>query len=113
MKPILIAAAILFFTLSSTPQQVEHAPTVAQCQADQRLWFADLEDNRARDVKFFTLTDWQIELRKCEAVDPVNRIKYYNTASESAEVQLSREYNFIKRHGLYDQFVAEDAAGKR
>jgi len=77
------------------------------------LWLADLEDNRAQEVKFFALTDWQIELRKCEVVDPENHIKYYNTGPEAAEVQLSREYNFIKRHGLFDQFLAEDTAGKR
>jgi hypothetical protein len=113
MKPILVAAAILFSSTSLTPQEVEHAPTVAQCQADQKLWLAELEDNRVRDVKFFTLADWKIEMRKCENVDPENRHKYETTESEALAAQASRQSDFIERHGLYHKFIAEDEAGKR
>jgi|HubBroStandDraft_6_1064221.scaffolds.fasta_scaffold09033_6 hypothetical protein len=57
MKPFLLVAAVLLSASSLTSQEVEHAPTVAHCQADQKLWLAELEDNRVRDVKFFTLSD--------------------------------------------------------
>jgi hypothetical protein len=39
------------------------------------------------------------------------------TAGQSAIAQqavaVAREFNFIRRHDLLDQFLAEDAAGKR
>jgi hypothetical protein len=41
MKRISILA--LMFVAVSVGQDVQHAPTVAQCQADQRLWLSKLE----------------------------------------------------------------------
>jgi hypothetical protein len=92
---------------------VEHAPTVAQCQADQKLWLAELEDNRVRDVKYFALADWKIEMRKCESADSENRRKYETTESEVLAAQASRQSDFIDRHGLFHQFIVEDEEGKR
>ena len=92
---------------------MEHAPTVAQCQADQKLWLAELEDNRVRDVKYFALADWKIEMRKCESADSENRRKYETTESEVLAAQASRQSDFIDRHGLFHQFIVEDEEGKR
>lgn len=112
MKTPFIILALLVAAPAFT-QEVEHAPTVAQCQADQRLWLADLEDNEARDVKFYTLLEWRTEMMKCEKVDPENYWKYLNTESEATAGQNSRQYNFLHRHGLLDQFLKEDAEGAR
>jgi hypothetical protein len=113
MKTLLLAVAILIAV--PTLSQVEHAPTVAQCQADQRLWFSKLEgpESNLDDTTIITLNDWSKEMVQCEAVDPENRFKYGNTSAESVAEKSIREMHFINRHGLYDQFIAEDAAGKR
>jgi len=42
VKRTLLAVAILI-AVPAIGQEVEHAPTVAQCQADQRLWLSKLE----------------------------------------------------------------------
>jgi hypothetical protein len=39
MKRLLILSV---FVLAAVGQDVQHAPTVAQCQADQRLWSAEI-----------------------------------------------------------------------
>ena len=113
MKAAFIVLALLF-SVPGIPQEVEHAPTVAQCQADQRFWISKLEaDHGLDDVTVPTLIAWEHEMIKCEAVDPPNRIQYYNTWGEATAIEAWREHDFIKRHGLDEQFLAEDAAGKR
>jgi hypothetical protein len=111
---IILAGLTLLFCVPSFPQQVEHAPTVAQCQADQRLWYSKIEaDHGLDDVTFSTLVGWGTEMVQCEIVDPQNHLKYSQTNSEDIAERATRELNFISRHGLGQQFLAEDAAGKR
>jgi hypothetical protein len=50
---------------------------------------------------------------ECERVDPANKFRYYNTQSELISEQKGRMENFLDRHKLWEQFVSEDAAGKR
>lgn len=40
----LISAAFLVGTATAAPQQVEHAPTVEQCQADRAYWMSLVEE---------------------------------------------------------------------
>jgi len=49
----------------------------------------------------------------CQDVDPSNRFKYYNTESEITTELMVRLQHFIIRHQLRDEYLAEDAAGKR
>jgi hypothetical protein len=115
MKTLLLAATILI-SVPAIGQEVEHAPTVAQCQADQRLWRAKLEGDQGfdlKDVTLNTLAHWEAEMVKCEAVDPPNQSRYFNTDVEAVAAESHREFDFIKRHGLLEQFVKEDAAGQR
>ena len=94
--------------------QVEHAPTVAQCQADQRLWISKIEEGDSPRLPAFTvLTQWSHEMIECGKVDPNNEQRYYNTGSEIDEVESNRLLGFLDRHGLYQKFLEEDAAGKR
>jgi hypothetical protein len=112
--PIVLAALALLVCVPSFPQQVEHAPTVAQCQADQRLWASKMRDiHGLDDVAFPTLVGWGTEMSQCETVDPENLHKYYNTNSEDIAERATRELHFISRHDLGQQFIDEDAAGKR
>jgi hypothetical protein len=52
-------------------------------------------------------------MNQCRAVDRQHYSDYYGTEAEAQAVAAAREFNFIRRHDLLDQFLAEDAAGKR
>jgi hypothetical protein len=112
MKRLLILGV---FVLAAVGQDVQHAPTVAQCQADQRLWLAKLESSPPDSTlpAYNVLTRWETEMKDCQDVDPSNHLKYYTTQEEGSEAQGFRMINFLIRHGLWDKFIAEDAAGKR
>jgi hypothetical protein len=45
-----------------------------------------------------------------QTVDPENKFKYYNLESEITSDQSNRMEHYLMRHGLFDQFIAEDAA---
>jgi hypothetical protein len=108
---------LLLLASGGRTQEVEHAPTVEQCRADQALWLSKLESTPPRqgtaDVDLKTLHLWFSEMNDCMAVDPANQFKYYNTEAEATGERSSREMSFIGRHGLYQQFLDEDEAGKR
>ena len=106
---ILSAAGILTVSMCG---QVEHAPTVAQCQADQRLWSSQIERS-ASTLTFDVLKSRGREMIECYDVDPANAKDYYTTASSATAVTAARLSKFIQRHQLWDKFIAEDAAGKR
>jgi hypothetical protein len=102
---------------ASQTKQVEHAPTVEQCRADQALWLSKLETtprgSGTSNVDVRTLHAWAVEMDDCKAVDQANELKYYNTEAETTAAVSGRELGFIYRHNLYQQFLDEDAAGKR
>ena len=52
-------------------------------------------------------------MNDCEKVDPANAWTYDNTSGEIIAEQAARQFSFIRRHELYQQFIDEDAAGKR
>ena len=95
----------------------EHLPTVAQCQADQKLWLNQLEQNPARsgvaNVSFGELTGWQGEMIECQIVDRKNKRRYYATSSEVVKEQSLRLLYLAQHHNLYDQFLVEVVQGKR
>ena len=118
MRRFVILAFVVITT--SLTGQVEHAPTVAQCQADQRLWLAQAEDNVGTNKdgdtlppSYNTLSEWRREMQNCVDVDPENRRSYSNTESELVVVLKRRLGDFIERHGMWSKFLEEDAAGKR
>jgi len=110
-----IAALALFLLSASLTAQVEHGPTLAQCQADQQLWFSQIEngDNRSALPDFYTLLDETKEMDACQKVDPSNWHEYYNISAEMDAERLERYMHFVRRHSLYDKFIMEDRAGMR
>jgi hypothetical protein len=110
-----LTIVILLFTAITTtahPQEVKHAPTVAQCQADGRLWLSKLDDENSKSsVSYNTLVDWGAEMKDCTKVDPTQHQLYYDVEDDVLATILDRYLNFIKRHQLYEQFVGEDEAG--
>ena len=93
--------------------QVEHAPTVEQCRADQRLWLPKLEGERNLVAASSELNGWRQEMNDCMKVDPAFSDRYYSTTSEAGIEKLLRLEHFLYRHNLYDSFLAEDAHGQR
>ena len=107
---------LLMLTLltASVAGQIEHAPTVAQCQADQRLWLSEIEDTDSTTQPLFSILGQRShEMSQCEDVDPANRFKYYNTHSEIIAAQTGRMYHYLVRHDLWGRFLTEDAMGLR
>jgi hypothetical protein len=111
---LLVLVLVSFNSLGS--QEVKHAPTVEQCRADQKLWLSKLEepnDAGTSNVSFNELSAWGTEMGDCATVDPSLSSRYRNTETEAAYGRLTRLENFISRHKLIDQFIAEDLQGKR
>jgi hypothetical protein len=114
MKYAIALTVAVFVLVAVASPQLEHAPTVEQCQADQELWFSKLETNESTsDVTFDTLRGWISEMGDCQSVDKPNWHEYYHVEAEATQERSQREFDFIVRHGLATQFVSEDAAGKR
>ena len=117
MKKLWLLLAIAVPVQFIHAQEVHHAPTVAQCQSDQLLWASKMEVMQPRfagtaDVSFTQLRDWGVEMLKCSDVDPGGRLRYFATSSMIQSRLITRYNNFLNRHHLYDQFLAEDAQGK-
>ena len=106
---VLVLFLVSFNTLSS--QEVKHGPTTVQeCRADERLW-ESMKDNAT--VSFRELSDRGRDLFYCMHVDPEWKNVYDLGVGTIDATQLKRLLNFLDRHHLYDQFIAEDAQGKR
>lgn len=117
MKKTLLVVAILVAAPAFT-QEVEHAPTVAQCVADQRLWGSKLNDyskggHGLDDVTVQTLIAWEREMGQCDVVDPESSRKYDLTQAAAVFAESNREVKFLSRHGLWTQFLKEDSEGQR
>jgi len=65
------------------------------------------------DVSFKELNGWKGEIIECEDIDPEFRNRYLNTRLETRAAEIVRFSDFIDRHQLWRQFLAEDAQGKR
>lgn len=108
---IALTASIPLLRATEPQQTLEHAPTVEQCQADQKIWLTEM--TQSNDQSFSTLGQRFTEMRQCIELDPAHNTRYYNTGSQALYLQALRETDFLTRHNLYDQFIEEDAEGKR
>lgn len=106
-------------------QEVPHAPTVEQCRADRALWFSKISDDAkaeeaeglrapvAHSVSFQQLNFCILEMHDCARIDPESNDLYYKTSGDAGVTANDRLMNFLVRHNLLNQFLAEDAQGKR
>lgn len=108
-----ICAALLLLAATSFAQ--DHAPTVEQCRADQRLWWnqLDTQPEEISSLPFKKLNQRTGEMIACAAVDEERRDSYIRTQGMFQIQQSMRLLNFVERHNLMGQFLAEDKAGKR
>ena len=75
----LAAMVILMMSATAAAQDIKHAPTVAQCQADQRVWMEQVEDQAIVDtISYTTLRQWGLEMKDCQHVDPQFEFRYHN-----------------------------------
>jgi len=102
----------LLTALPSRAQEVKHAPTVAQCRADQASWFHELKTEPTK-TDFQIMRLWGAEMEDCFRVDPDNQRSYSTTKGMIAIEQMARLVSYMGRHGIYDNFLTEDTAGKR
>lgn len=124
MKVILFMAAILI-AHPVFGQEIQHAPTVAQCQADQRLWqsqaseyfhtakIPDVKNTVVLNLTAIELLARSMEMSDCYKVDSENVKMYSLTQCTYAQLFSERATNYLKRHDLMKQFFDEDAAGTR
>lgn len=120
---------LLWFVLVSVSavgsQEVKPAPTVAQCRSDQRLWFSKISDDAkaeeaeglrepvAASISFQQLNFLILQMHDCARIDPEFKKEYYETSGDAAVAANNRLVHFLYRHNLLDQFITEDAQGKR
>ena len=113
----LVLMFVILVSSIAAGQDVEHAPTVAQCQAKQRLLRAEIEesvqDHSAHLPSIHAIREWKQEMSDCESVDPENRHRYQNTESELTVEEKMRMEDFLHHHQLWDKFVTADANGER
>ena len=118
---LLVLVCVSFNSVSS--QEVKHALTVEQCRADQRLWFSKITDAKAEEaeglrepvahsISFQQLNFWNEEMHACARIDPESNDLYYKTSGDAVVAANNRLVNFLYRHNLLNQFLAEDADGK-
>jgi hypothetical protein len=128
MKTILLAAAILI-AVPAIGQEVQHAPTAAQCQADRAVWSvqadewvqAEIAHSDRGTANLSALNKMTVdgiharaeELGTCNTVDPANQQMYSLAADNYSLIYLSRLTHFMTRHGLFSQFFEEDSQGQR
>jgi hypothetical protein len=105
---ILLFIAVVKMSLIA---QVEHTPTIAQCQAHEQLWSSQLENIDRQPLS--VLIPQLREMRHCSTIDHDNQSNYHALANELALTHATRMRKFLLRHDIYQQFLSEDAEGKR
>ena len=119
---LLVVVFVSFNSLWS--QEVKHTLTVEQCRADRALAFSELSDNGkaeeaeglpapvAHSISFQQLSFWNEEMHACARIDPESNDLYYKTSGDAVVAANNRLVNFLYRHNLLNQFLAEDTEGK-
>ena len=71
MRNTILAFALLLCACMAVAQQDPiHAPTVAQCQADQRLWLSQMEPEHQTLPIWSAMAERIAEMDSCGKVDP-------------------------------------------
>jgi hypothetical protein len=100
-------------TVGAMAQDVKHAPTAAQCQADIAVWKAESKvDIEALAVN--ALVGRANELSDCSKVLVGDGSEWALTLRAAYDQHIEKRYvNFLIRHGFGQQMVDEDAKGAR
>ncbi len=115
-KTILIAAVLIVapaFGQQQHSKEPATPPTVDQCRADDSAWLDQATSEDLAKLSGQEVMRRATEMSHCKKVDPKNANAYDAVASTYDIEMAARLADFIERHGLTEQFKAEDAAGKR
>ena len=91
-------------------QQVKNVLTGEQCRADASSAPVDAS---SAPVSYKEMDSWVSEMGQCISVDVDNFELYLHTQAALLYLQRERIQNFVKSHNLWNQFLVEDAQGKR
>jgi hypothetical protein len=111
MKNLFVIIAML--SMGAAAQDIQHAPTAAQCQADIAVWKSQ---NKAYidGLPVNTLVSRANELSDCSKVLDGDGSEWARTMRAAYDQHIENRYvHFIMRHGLGQQMVDEDAKGAR
>jgi len=122
-----VNTALLLVLLITAPRNMQqHAATAEQCRADAAVWNSAVMNHNPETSKsklpVTELSLRQDEMHDCLSVDPervgdsasFQRGDTYRLLKALYTNEIAwRESNFIERHGLWKQFIDEDAAGAR
>jgi hypothetical protein len=119
--------AVILFALPAFSQ--DHAPTTEQCKADQAVWgspYAETQYNEAEtrhiqdgtpnrtDIALLTIPQLKKRMHEMyQCMEVVATEPYSQTGDFYHSVIADRYFSYVRRHGLEDQLMREDAAGKR
>ena len=113
MKTTAKFSIVLLLLLTASFAQ-EHAPTVQQCQANRLLWWDQFDTPKViSKLPAKKLNERSDEMHDCAVVDEENQHSYLQLAGMFQMEYELRLLDFVTRHHLMAQFMAEDAAGKR
>jgi hypothetical protein len=111
MKKTLVIVALL--TMGAMAQDIKHAPTAAQCQADIAVWKAESKVD-IEALALNTLLGRANELSDCSKVLVSDGSDWAQTMRAVYDQHIEKRYvHFLMRHGLGQQMVDEDAKGAR
>lgn len=114
---------------TAAARQIEHAPTPEQCRADADAWGIPTAGGLLRNEEQFNklmsstandrnLTAKMMDARmrqfsQCMRTDNMQDTRYAEAATAYTNAYMVRVVNFMKRHNLTEQFLAEDQQGQR
>ena len=111
MRKLLVILAIL--SMSAVAQDIQHAPTAAQCQADIAVWKTQ-DKAYIEALPVNTLVNRANELSDCSKVLVGDGSEWAWTLRAAYDQHIENRYvHFLIRHGLGQQMVDEDAKGAR
>jgi hypothetical protein len=107
------AIGALFVSLSASVAAQQHAsvPKEAQCRADADAWV--ISKPEIAKLSMQELAARHDSMLDCAKADPSWKSAYQAVENAYLTVMLDRVGNFLKRHDLWKQVLAEDAAGQR
>jgi hypothetical protein len=109
----LIAVSLFLLAANTSPVfSQEHAPTVTQCRADERLWSAESMQAGAGTGFESPLKDYSLnelilrskEMAGCVVVDPPNKDNYPSTAMLIMSTVNKRLVRYVQETGQADRY---------
>ncbi|HTC92880.1 MAG TPA: hypothetical protein VK699_05455 [Terriglobales bacterium] len=112
--PVLIVLGTIWLFHECAYAQ-DHGPALEQCVAYGSLWAADAKDAATGTLSVSELTSRGTEMNKCSHAYPGESIErgWESVSQVYIDALGARYLSFIKRHNLKEQFLTEDAEGKR